>query len=459
MHSPTPEQKSILEFVHAKPNNLMIRALAGTGKSETLKMIDQQLSGTALYIVFNRENADKARKEFRSLTLVKTANGLGDKVWRDTCAHKVTLSKTKVLDIFRQKTEDMSRLEAKEMWQVYDSVRSGVDMARNLGYVPPHMSYGQRTLCLADDVYDMLDEPPSPLAKELIDICLAECIRQALKGCIDYNDQCYMAALFGSTFPKFPIVMVDEYQDLNPVQHHLLQKVCKHSRQIGVGDDAQSIYAFRGAVVGGMSKAISLFDMAEMSLTVSFRCPSAIVENAKWRVPDFKAFRDGGSVKNGKGLGIDDNSTVICRNNAPLLELAMAMLWQGRSVSVAGVDIAHRLLTLLTKLGPEDMPTTAAIDATIQWEANKPDSKSAKDMAGCMRAFLHRAKTLGGAIATARHAFEQHGTVQFMTGHKSKGLEFDTVYHLTPDLCRDDDQDRNLRYVIDTRSKDRLIYV
>ncbi len=41
-----------------------------------------------------------------------------------------------------------------------------------------------------------------------------------------------------------------------------------------------------------------------------------------------------------------------------------------------------------------------------------------------------------------------------MTGHKSKGLEFNTVYHLDPWLIGDDEQELNLKYVIGTRSAD-----
>jgi ATP-dependent exoDNAse (exonuclease V) beta subunit len=47
-----------------------------------------------------------------------------------------------------------------------------------------------------------------------------------------------------------------------------------------------------------------------------------------------------------------------------------------------------------------------------------------------------------------------------MTGHKSKGLEFNRVWFLDPGLCRiDRDQDANIKYVIETRAKDFLAYV
>ncbi len=44
-------------------------------------------------------------------------------------------------------------------------------------------------------------------------------------------------------------VLVDEYQDTNPLQARILRGLCHHGRITVVGDDAQSIYAFRGATI------------------------------------------------------------------------------------------------------------------------------------------------------------------------------------------------------------------
>jgi hypothetical protein len=414
-----------------------------------------------LYLVFNRENAKKARKEFSDTTTVKTFNSVGQGVWGDTCAKGLTVNKNKFHEIFLRLCEGQSRSEARALWATYDIVRDGVAMAKALGYIPANHPKGRNSLCEDWDLWNALDENPSPLAKELITQILEESIRQAYSGIIDFNDQCYMGSLFGGVYPRFPLVLVDEYQDLSPVQHHLLSKLCKHSRQIGVGDDAQSIYAFRGAVQGGMAKAIKTFSMAEMSLTVSFRCPTAIVDNVRWRVPDFKAARVGGTVRKGMEQ-IVDNSTVICRNNAPLLTEAMRMLYSGRSVNVAGVDISTRLIKHMTKLGDGDISANVAMDLIEVWEAKKEASgaKNAKDMADCMRVFVKRSETLGGAIARARDIFQRSGTVSFMTGHKAKGLEFDRVYHLDEGLClAGNGQDQNIRYVIDTRTTNELIYI
>lgn len=55
------------------------------------------------------------------------------------------------------------------------------------------------------------------------------------------------SATWGS---RFSFVMVDEYQDVNQVQEEILKGLCRYSNNLCVvGDDSQSVYAFRGAEV------------------------------------------------------------------------------------------------------------------------------------------------------------------------------------------------------------------
>ena len=51
----------------------------------------------------------------------------------------------------------------------------------------------------------------------------------------------------------FRYVLVDEYQDTNFSQHLIVNQLCReHGRLCVVGDDAQSIYSFRGANIGNI---------------------------------------------------------------------------------------------------------------------------------------------------------------------------------------------------------------
>jgi len=256
--------------------------------------------------------------------------------------------------------------------------------------------------------------------------------------------------------------MIDEYQDLSPVNRAMVAKLCRHSRQIGVGDEAQAIYEFRGADAQAMPTAIEQFSMEVLPLSTSFRCPDAITSNVHWHVPDIRSANRGGIVEAVDDLDIRPESAVICRYNAPLLKLAMALLQTGQRVDVAGIDIGTRVIKLLTKLGPETLSQGAVLSAIADWQAEREslDSKSAKDTADCMRVFARHGSSLSLAIAYAKHIFESSsGEIKFMSGHKSKGLEFDHVYHLNRDEIKTGGQEQNIHYVIDTRAKFRLTYI
>ncbi len=289
--------------------------------------------------------------------------------------------------------------------------------------------------------------------------------KQAYDGTIDYNDQVYMPALFGGTYPRFPVVLVDEYQDLSPVNHALLERLVK-GRLVGVGDPYQNIYGFRGAKAGGMKTATAQYKCHELPLSISFRCPSEIVRNVHWRVPHFRWLTEGGSIERPARFRIDDlpeEATIICRNNAPLFRCAMQLLGAGRSISISGSDIGPRLIGIMRKLGPDNLSRVGVLSAIEEWLEAKleKESKTAEDTAACMKVFAEHGANLSQAIAYAEHLFKQQGRLYLTTGHKAKGLEWSTVFHLDPWLVRRNpgEHDKNLDYVISTRSRDRLIEI
>ncbi len=466
--NPTPEQTSILDAEASTKDALMINALAGTGKSATLKMIDRQSrTRPALYLVFNKRNqldaiAGQKAGEFNDTTMIKTFNGLGHGIWAKAITHPITLDKSKSRTLWRELVDGLTRGDASAAWREYTVVMDGMEKAKAHGYVPRDIKIA-KGLISSTDLSHHMDESPNEYAQELIDQLLRESIKRAYAGLIDFNDQIYMPALFGGTFPRFPRVMVDEYQDQSPVNHALLERLVK-GRLIGVGDPFQNIYGFRGAKAGGMAGAVVSYSMTQLPLSISFRCPSAIVEAARWRVPHFQWSREGGEVNElarMEGTDFPDDSTIICRNNAPLLRIAFRLISAGRSVQVIGSELGPRLVAIMKKLGPNDLNRKGLIDAIEQWREEKllANSKSANDLADCMRVFADHGHDLSSAISYAEHLFKQTGTIRLLTGHKSKGLEFDNVYWLDPALCDHREQDRNLAYVITTRSQNKLTLI
>ena len=91
----------------------------------------------------------------------------------------------------------------------------------------------------------------------------------------------------------FHYVLVDEYQDTNSVQKEILWQLTRNHQKICVvGDDAQSIYAFRGANIDNILGFKSLYnDVREFKLEQNYRSTQRIVKAAnslikknKWQI-------------------------------------------------------------------------------------------------------------------------------------------------------------------------------
>jgi superfamily I DNA/RNA helicase len=463
--TPTDEQTTILATAKSTSANVMLNALAGTGKTSTLEMLEGVVKQKPiLYLVFNKRNAEEAASRMQTTTSVKTFNALGHGIWATVIGRNPSLNTKKTYEIFKGICDEVKGPTARTIWTAYDQVRQGVEMAKAIGYVPDGVYPTATRLAGKNALHATLDEEPDDLIRDLIDAVLRASIKLSYDGVIDFNDQVYMSALFGGTYPKFPLTLVDEYQDLNPVNHEMIRKLVGDRRLIGVGDPHQNIYGFRGAKSMGMADAVRLYNTTELDLSISFRCPEAIVRNAHWHVPHFKWFNKGGEVGNRDyhyARDFEPNAVFICRNNAPLLGLAFKLIAHGHGINLVGSDIGPRIVKTLEKLGDRDIGQGAALAAVDEWLEGKLEkgSKSAPDMAECMRIIIRQGTSLSQAIGYAEHLFKQRGAIQLMTGHKSKGLEFPLVYHLDPYIIGESQQDRNIRYVIQTRSSNRYFEI
>ncbi len=81
---------------------------------------------------------------------------------------------------------------------------------------------------------------------------------------------------------RFKFLLVDEYQDTNYVQQKIIEQLTQESDKVCVvGDDAQSIYAFRGAKIENILNFRKLFKHAkEFKLEQNYRSTQRIVSAA-----------------------------------------------------------------------------------------------------------------------------------------------------------------------------------
>ncbi len=96
---------------------------------------------------------------------------------------------------------------------------------------------------------------------------------------LDFDDLliCWLGLLVESDTARekittqFQHVLVDEYQDTNPVQEAILRLLAPHRNITAVGDDAQSVYAFRGVDSGCLRRFQDDFSAAEVTLRHNYR--------------------------------------------------------------------------------------------------------------------------------------------------------------------------------------------
>lgn len=474
----TEEQEAIINYVLANPHqNVLIDALAGAAKTSTLRFLCKYLPvEPTLSLAFNKRIADELARVLPGHVRCATMNSVGHRVWGAAVGKRLVLDTRKNYALVKEEIEKLPRREKADAYELFGDLMKAISKAKLSGYIPEKLQAG-KSLLTPDEFYGGLEEEPDSWFIDIIDRCLEQGIRQAYGGLIDFDDQMYMPTLFGGSFPQHRRVMGDEWQDFSPLNTEMVSKLVGPGCQLlGVGDPWQSIYAFRGADTQSMNLAQKRFKMHKLGLSVSFRCPIEGVLRARERVPHMKwpSWAKQGKVETlaeWDATCIPDGAAIICRNNAPLMSCALSLLRAGRGVHLVGTDLGPQLVKTLKKFGDLSMTQEQVHQAIDSWEAEKlKKSRSAgavADKAECLRVFADFGPTLGAAIAYAEHLFAAKGPIQLLSGHKSKGLEWDTVYHLDPQRVPSPwakseeaiEQELNLKYVIETRFKDSLYLV
>ena len=122
------------------------------------------------------------------------------------------------------------------------------------------------------------------------DIYAAYCERCKRNGAMDFDDLLLQTNILLRDCPdvlaryqeQFQYILVDEYQDTNYAQYIIIRRLSQtHSRLCVVGDDAQSIYSFRGAKIENILSFKRDYPSARVfKLEQNYRSTRTIVEAA-----------------------------------------------------------------------------------------------------------------------------------------------------------------------------------
>jgi len=299
---------------------------------------------------------------------------------------------------------------------------------------------------------------------------------------IDFDDMLYIALLWPHHFPYYGNIISDESQDLNSLQHLMLRRLLRPGgRIIAAGDDRQAIYAFRGALSDSFPALERRFDMVPMPLTVSFRCPVVGVHEAQRYVPDIEAAPGAleGQIFTHNDLALTDvPPVVLCRNNAPLVTLALRLLVSGRTAEVAGKDIGKGLITLTKRITKRNLKSPVFLNRLHKWAEReikrKPRSRPrVNDKVAALTALATEYQDLnairhhlGKLYPDPKSKNYRPAQVQLSTIHRAKGKEWPEILFLDPQLLPskwaeqewERTQEDNLAYVGVTRFQETMHY-
>jgi superfamily I DNA/RNA helicase len=480
---PSPQQQAFIDEMEKGDEPIVLRSGAGTGKTTTMILGVKQTPPEARVVccAFNRSIADTLEERMPDNCLSKTFHSLGYSAWSTNCGKREKPDQRKTWKI------------AKNLGVSYDDfpdLARAVGLAKNLGMAPQdkdcHQGLIPDDLSTWQDIFEDFDLDPGEVDNP-VDIArdvLFRSVDLAWQGMIDFDDMVYMPAVYGGPLPLAEMVVVDEVQDVNNVQLEMVRRMSAGSRLIAVGDPHQAIYAFRGAGRHAMQNVIDSYQAKVMPLSVSFRCPQAVVEEARRYVDHIEVYEHAirGTVRRLKewdATCFTGKDVILCRNNRPLIELAFKLIREGIGCYVKGREIGQGLVKLIDRMKAKNFQQLySRLEDHLMAEKSKLAAKQKDAQAAnlqdrvdsllCLMDRMGEQTTINQLKDYVEKLFdEKRGLLCLSTIHKAKGMEWPNVYFLDSFLlpskfAKSDgaiQQEHNLSYVGVTRAQEQLFYI
>lgn len=305
--------------------NIMIDALAGTGKTTMLKHLSSFIKPGEkwLYLVFNKKNQIESNRAFPSgVDVLTTHSFLGNvlkengrevggetqlppegqkwrKIWK--IADRIISSDWPSIDgEYNYKNKKTGEMTSPFHYKAKRFTTKLVDMAKAYAVNPNEGNCqdklmkiindtGMETDVSTDRILQDRDYTPDMVEKamEIMKLTMPLALNDRREEMANYRDQddtLWYAALNADKIRwnpfKYDVVLLDEVQDFNECQLIMAQKLKEAGcRIIGVGDKFQGMYAFRGAYSQAFEKLKSIIGSGKaLTLPVNFRSGGKIID-------------------------------------------------------------------------------------------------------------------------------------------------------------------------------------
>lgn len=467
---PTQEQVEILKAFE-EDRVLKVNAVAGSGKSTTLRLLAEDNLRSSLYICFNKRNAEEAKEKFPDHVECRTTHSLAFTEFGRPLLHKLNRPKGRYVNVAGTSSEiakyfnipSIDTAEPVKAITIASLVRTCVNRfettadARIEHKHVPYMRMQELKKNRKDLDTKKLSNTVLKWAKRLWE----ERINPS-SPVMAMHDTYLKLWQLSKPILDFQIIYLDESQDSNPTLLDVVKRQT-HCKVVYVGDTYQSIYQFRGAI-----NAMDTIVAPTKVLSKSFRYGQVIADVATYIIKgaiDVKGLESIDSV-----LGNVPNSgyTYLFRTNGALLEEAVHLTMKGLDVYCA-IDSKGFLKKLesaehlykgeFSKVKHEDITPYSV------WKDLLEDAKEDAELIRLAKIVMEgRTEEFTNALNSLSN--KRSANIILTTAHKSKGCEWEHVkiaddfpfndkYEVCPleGMC---DAEINLLYVAVTRAINTL---
>lgn len=487
MFQASKRQQDIFDTWENTDENLLIEAVAGSGKTTTLLQLLELCKYKTLFLAFNKSIQEEIQKKIDEKGLKQgkamTLHSLGLLAIRNSFK-KWKINNGKNFDLIKKLQDNEKGLFKKMAW---------VDKIK-LSYTLMDMNDISR-LFLTNDMkeikkhFDSMDKIMN--THDQMDYLWTEFLKLREDSYnqpvveIDFNDMIYLPVVRNLYIPIDPTyLMVDECQDLNLSQHKLIDNLVKQGnieKWIAVGDRNQAIYGFSGAFSSSFDMFLEYGNVKELPLDICYRCSTKIIDvaNQVYDVMEYHKSNKGIVATLNNTIDIKDNSMVICRNSKPLIDLYFELLGSGKNVYIKGEDILTGIVRFLKPYANhttesakiemgykmDDLAEDTSDNGKIKLYYFKEDYDKYKKLAQHLSTPY---ETVDSLLNKVKSLFiDKKNAIMLCTIHKSKGLEADVVYILNENLIPSKFaksteqlvQEQNLKYVGRSRAKEELYFL
>lgn len=482
---PSKYQSDIEDAFKYSDCNILVGAVAGSGKTTTMLHLLKEATGRVRFLAFNKSIVDELKERVPNHVRVSTMHSMGMGSIIKAHGNTLNINPNKTSNFIKSSliSKIWGEIKTKQAAQLYMILPRLVDIYR-------------LTLCSnAEDLVNVASDIGIEFKGHHIQYAI-DIIGQIEKynqydgiDCgmkeIDFTDMIHLPATNQHYhLPAADLWCIDESQDLSPCQHLLFKRARRRARFISVGDENQAIYGFAGADSNSFKRFLNYPNTKQFPLSICYRCPVKVVmhSNKIYDIMEAPEWARMGEVRLGSVDEIKDkNDIVICRNVKPLISVFFSLIKARKAAYIKGKDIGEGLSRLVRPYENKDLETMFVklhedlhiimgelMERGIDKPRRHPRYVNFNERIEVLTTISETFETPRKLLNILQKMFSDSGTgICLSTGHKSKGLESKRVFFLdqhllpsqyavTPEQLK---QEKNLKYVMTTRAQESLIYI